>query len=154
MNVLDAAQNIGKDYPGGAESLYPRLDMKSAALLRAKLNPNCDTNHLTLKESVDLQLKSGMHYILYAMATELGYAAPIPLPAISSPSLPQAITKTCAEFGDYLRKVDEVFDDGEVTPNEVKSLEKELTEMIAAAVRLQSVLTGKVPERRKAARGR
>jgi hypothetical protein len=143
MNVLDAAQDIGKDYPGGIESLYPRLNMKSSALLRAKLNPNCDTNHLTLKESVDIQQKSGLHYILFAMATELGYAAPIPLPDIHSKNVPQGISKMCAEFGDYLRTVDEVFDDGKVTPNEAKSLQKELTQMIAAAVRLQSILTGK-----------
>jgi hypothetical protein len=143
MNVLDAAQDIGKDYPGGAESLYPRLNMKSAALLRAKLNPNCETNHLTLKESVDIQQKSGLHYILFAMAAELGYAAPIPLPDSHPKNVPQGISRMCAEFGDYLRTVDDVFDDGKITPNEAKALQKELTQMMGAAVRLQSILIGK-----------
>jgi hypothetical protein len=121
------------------------------AILRSKLNPNCETNHLTLKQAVLMQVITGRADILHAMAEELGYVA-IPVPVCNAPSRPQAISRACAEFGDYMRKVDEVFDDGEVTPNEAKALEKELTEVIAAAVRLQSVIVGKVDERRKVAR--
>ncbi|SHM05235.1 Phage regulatory protein CII (CP76) [Nitrosospira sp. Nsp11] len=138
MNVSEAAHRIGMDV--GMKRLADMTGM-DYDLLRAKLSLNNPRNHLHLKESVLLQSASGRADILHAMAEELGYVA-MPLPEITSTSLPRAITRACAEFGDYMRKVDDVFDDGEVTPNEVKALEKELTEMIAAATRLQAVLVG------------
>jgi hypothetical protein len=112
------------------------------AILRSKLNPNCDTNHLTLKQAVAMQVITGRSDILHAMAEELGHVA-LPLPCITSVDLPRAIAKTCGEFGDYLRRVDECMSDGQVTPNEIKSLERELTELMAAAGTLQAMLAGK-----------
>ena len=150
MNVLEAAHRIGIDV--GMKKLADMTGM-DYDLLRAKLSLNNPRNHLHLMESVLLQSASGRVDILHAMAEELGHVA-MPLPTVTSPSLPQAVTRACAEFGDYMRKADEVFDDGEVTPNEIRALEKELTEMIAAATRLQAVLSGKVVERRKEPRGR
>jgi hypothetical protein len=110
-------------------------------LLKAKLTISNERNKLTLDEAVLIQSATGQADILHAMAEELGYVA-IPLPESNASSRPQAISRACAEFGDFMRKVDEVFDDGEVTPNEARALEKELLEMIAAATRLHSVLTG------------
>lgn len=139
MNVLEAAHRIGIEC--GMKTVANATGM-DYDLLRAKLNLNNDRNHLTLLESVLMQSAVSRYDILYAMSAELGHVS-IPLPDIKAPSRPQAISRACAEFGDFIRKVDEVFDDGEVTPNEAKALEKELTEMIAAATRLHSVLVGK-----------
>lgn len=50
MNVLDAAYAVVHDYPGGSESLAPRIGM-SPAVLRNKVNANCATHHLTLQEA-------------------------------------------------------------------------------------------------------
>lgn len=50
MNVADAAYAVVHDYPGGSESLAPRIGM-SAAVLRNKVNTNCGTHHLTLAEA-------------------------------------------------------------------------------------------------------
>lgn len=72
MNVLDAAQATVKAYPGGAESLAPRLDM-SGALLRGKVNPQYDRNHLTLAEADLLMTVTGDHRILHALAAQHGY---------------------------------------------------------------------------------
>lgn len=73
MNVLDAAQATVKAYPGGAESLAPRLGM-TGALLRAKVNPQQDRNHLTLAEADALMDVTGDHRVLQALAAEHGYA--------------------------------------------------------------------------------
>ncbi|KAF1005450.1 MAG: hypothetical protein GAK28_03202 [Luteibacter sp.] len=72
MNVLDAAQATVKAYPGGAESLAPRLEM-TGALLRAKANPAQDRNHFTLQEIDRLMDVTGDHRILHAMAHAHGY---------------------------------------------------------------------------------
>lgn len=72
MNVLDAAQATVKAYPGGAESLAPRVEM-SGALLRAKVNPLADRNHLTLAEADLIMTVTGDHRILHALAHTHGY---------------------------------------------------------------------------------
>jgi hypothetical protein len=141
MNVLDAAHRIGLEYPGGITGLAPRMNI-DPAVLRSKLNPNCDTHHLTLKQAVLMQVLTGRTDILYAMAEELGFAV-IPLPMVSCETIPQAMAKTCGEFGDFMRGADSAVEDGKVTPNEVKKLEKELTEMVAAASNLHSLIVGK-----------
>lgn len=141
MNVIDAAYRIGHDYPGGAGLLADRLGI-GRVVFNSKLNPNTSTHHLTLAESVRMQQLSGRSDILQAMATELGYVA-IPLPAVEDENIPSALARSCAEFGDYMRQVDESLRDGRVTPNEAKCLEKELTEMVAASTRLLAVLSGR-----------
>jgi len=72
MNVLDAAQATVKAYPGGAESLAPRVGM-SGALLRGKVNPQYDRNHLTLAEADLLMTVTDDHRILHALAHSHGY---------------------------------------------------------------------------------
>src|ERR1700754_2649540 len=72
MNVLDAAQATVKAYPGGAESLAPRLGM-TGALLRGKVNPQYDRNHLTLAEADLLMTVTDDHRILHALAHSHGY---------------------------------------------------------------------------------
>lgn len=72
MNVLDAAQATVKAYPGGAESLAPRLGM-SGALLRGKVNPGYDRNHLTLAETDLLMTVTGDYRILHALAHSHGH---------------------------------------------------------------------------------
>lgn len=141
MNVLDAAHRIGLEYPGGITALAPRMNI-DPAILGSKLRPHCETNHLTLKQALLIQVLTGRTDILHAMAEELGYAA-IPLPGVCCDSIPHAIAKTCGEFGDYLRRADSVIEDGKVTPNELKNLERELTEMMAAASNLYSLIAGK-----------
>ena|SRR5687768_13756734 len=150
MNVMDAAKNIAGKV--GMATLAGQMGVDYSQL-KGKLNQNNPRNRFYLEEAVQMQSVSGHYDILYAMAAELGHAC-IPLPDSGATNFPQAITRTCAEFGDFMRKVDEVFDDSEITPNEAKALRKELTEMISAAVRLQSILEGHVSssERRKVAR--
>jgi hypothetical protein len=50
VNVDDAGYATVHDYPGGSESLAPRMGM-SAAILRGKVNPNDRGHHLTLAEA-------------------------------------------------------------------------------------------------------
>lgn len=142
MNVLDAAHRIGHEYPGGAGVLAARMNI-GHTVFNSKLNPNTTTHHLYLSEAVLMEQLANRFDILYAHADALNHVA-IPLPAVEDEDVGHALTQTCAQFGDYLRRVDESLKDGKVTPNERKALERELTEMIAAATHLQSLLAGKV----------
>jgi hypothetical protein len=144
MNTIDAAHRICAEFPGGAEALAHRMGMRPA-VLRAKCNPNGPANGSTYQlgiiDAARMQVVAGRHDILHAFAEECGFVA-VPLPEVHSEGFPHALTKTCVEFGDYLREVDRAMADGRVTPNEIKRLEAALTEMIATAVNLQSVIVG------------
>lgn len=125
-----------------ARDVAERTGIKLQVLIN-KVSPTCDRNHLMLSEAVAIQRAAGDHRILRAMAEELGYVC-IPAPAmISDDDVAHALAGLCAEFGDYLRKVDESMRDDRITPNEQRQLEKELAEMIASATHLQAVLAGK-----------
>ncbi|MGI4861889.1 MAG: phage regulatory CII family protein [Janthinobacterium lividum] len=53
MQIADAAYVVVHNYPGGADSLAPRLGM-SSAVLRNKINPSNTTYHLSLAEALRL----------------------------------------------------------------------------------------------------
>lgn len=67
MNIIDAAHKTVHAYPGGSESLAPRIAM-SAAVLRNKVNPNNSTHHLTLVEASEVMGVTGDYRILHALA--------------------------------------------------------------------------------------
>ena len=125
-------------FMGGVAALAPRMGMKEA-VLNSKINPNTMTHHLTIAEMVRMEQLTGRADMLIAHATALGYVA-IPVPSIDDEDIGHALSRTCAEFGDYLRIVDGAMRDKKITRNEVVKLEKELVEMISAATRLQALL--------------
>jgi hypothetical protein len=142
MNVQDAAHLIGHEYPGGAKALAERMGINQA-VFNSKLNPNTVTHHLTLVESLRMQQLAGRFDILHAMADELGFVC-IAKPHLSDDCTTQTITRTCAEFGDFMREVNEALQDGDVTRNELLEVQKELLDLIAAATALGSHLEGRL----------
>lgn len=72
MNVVDSAHATVHDYPGGSESLAPRLGM-SPAVLNSKVNPNTCTHHLTLLEAHTIMRLTADHRMLHELAHDLGY---------------------------------------------------------------------------------
>ena len=79
MDVLDAAYLIAQTSQGGIKALAVRMGI-NAGTLQHKLNTNNDTHHLTLRESVRLQVVTGNAAVLHAMASELGYECRRTLP--------------------------------------------------------------------------
>lgn len=86
MDVSDAAYHTGHDYPGGIAALAPRMRMV-AGTLDKKLNPNCDTHLLSLRDAVMLQQMTGDAAVLHAMAAALGYTCTRAVPASSEDPL-------------------------------------------------------------------
>ena len=72
MNTVDAAYHTVHDYPGGSESLGPRVGI-SPAVLRNKVNPNNETHRLTLAEAVRLVDMTDDDRILKAWARARGF---------------------------------------------------------------------------------
>lgn len=137
MNITDAAFATVHDYPGGSESLGPRVSL-DAAVLRNKVNPKNTTHHLRLDEAVRLQGVSGDHRICRAMNEELGYLPPIPRVdvAVSDAALLETYTRLMSELGDFSGKFHQALADGKLTSREIDGLQAEMLEFFAAGEEL------------------
>lgn len=73
MDVISAAYNTAHDYDQGrgCEPLAPKIGLTSA-VLRNKVNPNNEHNHLRLDEAMKMQEVTGDYRIAQAMAQRLG----------------------------------------------------------------------------------
>lgn len=143
MNVLDAAQATVKAYPGGAESLAPRLGM-SGALLRGKVNPGYDRNHLTLAEADLLMTVADDHQILHALAHAHGYVLQRCDELEREREQAQhrvdgLVLQLMQATGSFAGTIAEAREDGVITPNEAKDtsnagmqVQKTVVDLVAA----------------------
>lgn len=147
MNIQDAAHRIGHEYPGGAVALAHRMGI-GPVVFNSKLNPNTLTHHLSLAEAQRMQLLTGRTDILEAMADELGYVI-VKIPDCANDiDIAKATRKAVVEFGEWMDQIDRSLDDGAVTTNELKAIEKELVEMMAQAQKLTAALATAKPSKR------
>ncbi len=120
MNITDAAHALVHDYPGGSESLAPRLGM-SAAVLRNKVNPNNDTHHLTLNEAVKATDVTNDDRVLEAWAVERGYAI-VKIPNLAEccdSAIVEMMARAWETHGDVGKEIVKTLEDGRVEFQEV-----------------------------------
>lgn len=132
MNVTDAAFDTVHEYPGGSESLAPRMSKGlSAATLRNKVNPNNDRNLLSLQEADELMAKAGDYRILHALAAGHGFVLDR-VEAPQSGSMIGALLTAAHAKGDLSQLVAEAIADGKVTPNEADEIGRACAAVMAA----------------------
>lgn len=127
LNILDAAHAVAHDYPGGCESLAPRVGM-SAAVLRNKVNPNNTTHHLTLLEAVKQSEITNDDRALEAWAASRGYAL-VKLPQVSDccdSAIVEMMGKAWETHGDVGREITKTLEDGRVEHKEVTRVESRI----------------------------
>lgn len=144
MHVLDAAAQTVHAYPGGAESLAPRIGV-SAGILRNKVNANNATNHLTLAEADAIMSATGDMRILQALAQEHGYALHrIGEGTADRPIVSHLLALGMAE-GALSRTIHDALADGVISSNEMNAI-------AAAGHENQSALIGLINRLRAAAK--
>ena len=117
MNVKDAAWHTAHDY--GFDALALRMGIKSAQVLRNKVNPNCDTHHLHIDQAVTMMSLTGDYRIAEAMAGELGCVfAQVPTNDITSENVLGLILEATSKNGDICQTFHQAMADGVITPNE------------------------------------
>lgn len=121
MNVADAAHSVVHDYPGGSESLAPRLGM-SAAVLRNKVNPNTASHHLSLVEASRATGLTGDMRILHAFAAEHGRVVVTPADGddASDMAVLEVMAATWSTSGDLGTAVHRALADGVLTQDELR----------------------------------
>ena len=121
MNIIDAAHATVHAYPGGSESLGPRIGM-SAAVLRNKVNPNNSTHHLTIAEADAIMGVTGDHRMLQALAAHHGYVLARVDTAAEPGDVLRTLLRSNAAEGEFDRVLGEALADGLITANELKQI--------------------------------
>lgn len=121
MHVLDAASNTVDQYPGGAESLAPRVGM-SAGILRNKVNPNCQTNHLTLAEADRIMTVTGDLQILQALAANHQCAVTFVGDTQEPAAAMTLLLRLGVAEGEFTRTLHDALADGIITGNEMTAI--------------------------------
>lgn len=139
MNVIDAAYNVVHDYPGGAESLAPRLAKKSPTTLSHEV-ARLGTAKLGLETAVEMSVKTGDMRILDAFAGQCGRMT-LPLPSVllaGGENVLARLGDVLRESSDLVREVSEDIADGEISRNECTRIGREVGEQIAALTALMT----------------
>ncbi|MBT0961691.1 phage regulatory CII family protein [Denitromonas iodatirespirans] len=127
MNIADAVYHTVHDYPGGCESLAPRLKTvegkpMSAGVLRNKANPNSHTNVMGLAEADQIIAVTGDHRILDALEANhgrVGVRVDSDTPA-SDMAVLELVTHVWCANGDVGKEVERTLADGRVERHEIK----------------------------------
>jgi hypothetical protein len=140
MNLLDAAYNLVRRYPGGAESLGPRLSKSPTTLNHEVLGTGgAKLGLLTAQAMTDM---SGDLAILSAWATDAGQML-VPLPVLQTGERDDCMVRMAAmaeEFGRLCTEVAGDLGDGQISDNELRRIDKESGQMIAAIHALREAL--------------
>jgi hypothetical protein len=148
LNILDTAHAVAHDYPGGCESLAPRVGM-SAAVLRSKVNPQIDTHKLTLQDAVRITDTTNDERIIEAWLAERN-AVMVKLPTASeqpdNEEILNKFLKLTTHYGELARRHSEATFDGVVDDQEMEDLER-IGNLIHKAVEEINALTRRVYQR-------
>lgn len=136
--INQAKYALVHDAKGGAPALAPLLNIRSDSLSH-KVNPNTNTHHLMVDESIALQFFTGDHRLLKAEALSLGYTVlPIDdLNGVSDMELLNAYTHLNKEFGDLATTLHTSLSDGRITKSEIERFKKKSADVITALARLR-----------------
>ena len=109
-DVLFSAYSLGQRY--NISDLARRLG-KGATILANKLNPDCDTHHLTLGEAVAITELTNDNGILNAWALSRGQMlVDMPEGAVSDEDLVEQVLLAQAIFGELMREIHDARRDG------------------------------------------
>lgn len=121
MNVIDSMHHLVHDYPGGSESLGPRVGI-TPGVLRNKANPNCSTHHMTVPE-LDRLLGVTQNFApLHALAANHGFGLYLLEGGDASAGLLPQLLATNAAKGEFAQALQAALSDGVVTGNEYQAL--------------------------------
>ena len=141
MTVADAAYDTFHSFKEGTEALAQQMGIGKQVLIN-KLNPNNTTHHLTLDEAVRLMHGTGDVRLIHALAAEFG-GVYVPLPEQGNAQVTSVlgdISKMSVEFGALIKEVADDIQDGVITPNEHRKIQKEADELRKALAHLMADL--------------
>lgn len=129
--VIDAAHQLVQAYPGGAESLAPRIG-KNPTTMRHEINRTGPAK-LGLADAVSMSVMADDRRILNAFAAEMGcLVLQLPSSLSCDSTSMERVSKMAKEFSDLIASVTAAKADGKVTANELAHVEREGAELMRA----------------------
>jgi hypothetical protein len=146
--VFYTVHEFRKGKERGATALAPLVNMRPGTLSN-KANPDQD-HQLTLNESILVMRATGDYRILYALCAILDHTLPIRILNFEDTSdleLLDAYARYHAEVGETAQAIRDAFADGDITPEELKRIEKEMDQAQQAEHELRLRLRALARER-------
>lgn len=140
MDLRDTAYNVVHEYPGGPDSLAPRMG-KSPVSLAHEVNGTGGAK-LGLLTAEKITQLSGDLRILQAFATNCGQML-IPLPALERGQQDDCMVRladTAHEFGQLCTEVATDLADGKISDNELARIDRECGLLIASVHSMRKAL--------------
>lgn len=145
-DVIDAAFLIAHHHQGGVRDLASRMKV-SANVLQNKLNPNNTTHHLTLKESIALQVMANNPAILHAMAAQLGYTCTPAIPDQSGGDPVEAFLQMQREVGEFTASAaDALHGNAQPSRNALRRVKNQANELMASVGHLVATVAARTPK--------
>lgn len=142
MDPLDAFYHTVRDYPGGAESLAPRMGM-SANVLRNKADPRKDSNKAMLADADAAMGLTGDCRILHALAAKHGYVCfKLPDGLACDMAVLEMMTNVWSTNGELGQIVHRALSDGRLTAREMTRIEEGAYETIKAVIEAVESMKG------------
>lgn len=139
QSIMDAARNLVEDN-GGVRALAPRID-KNETTLAHELTETGSAK-LGLVTAVKLSKRTGDLRILNAIAAEMGCMVLV-LPdalRVEGDATMHNLAAVAKEFSEVVGQVSASCGDGQITENELKRIEREWGELLAAGQQLMAGL--------------
>lgn len=153
MTPLDlnaAAYNLVADYPGGATALGPLIG-KAASSLSHEVDLRCSGAKLGLHDAGKLTCVSGDLRIVHAFCALAGGRFE-PLPGAQQGSAPEhahplaAVGHMAHQFAELVSEASRALADGRVTGNELRNIQREAGDLLAALNQLLALCSAAVPK--------
>lgn len=147
MTFEQAAFNTVDDYLGGAKALGPVVGINGSVLAH-KVSLTDRANQLTVPQARKIMRVTEDYRMLHSLAEDLDHQCIQVAGLPEGTCVQRSMAEMAKEFGEYLSAVSIAWVDGKVTPNELRKIDRELSEMVASAnnVRAMCALSLKVVE--------
>lgn len=147
MDVFQAAYRVAHDYEGGAVKLAEKMGQNPGTFLN-RINPETETHHLYLATAVQMQVITGDHRVLHAMAGTLGEVCfKIPdLSHVPDTALFDLILKIGVEGGDFCQAISTSLEHKRFTRQDYLRIREEGLQYIAAIAETMARVEGLIDE--------
>lgn len=136
MHITDALYRAAHNYQhGGIEALATRMGI-SASSLAHKVSPTYPGAHCSPGEMAQIMEFTGDHAALNALAARLGYLLLHVPQDDEAGGCMHELASTVREFGEFIAEVSGDVADGKVTDTELRRIEREGAQALAAMQQL------------------
>lgn len=146
MNIIDAAYNVVHDYPGGSDSLAPRVGKNATSLSHEVARVG--TAKFGLDTALKVSVLTGDLRILDAFALQCGrMTVPLPASDICAPADGDCIISrlggVLSESSGVVREATAALQDGHISGNDLQRIERECGQLVRSVGVLLSAVTAR-----------